>query len=243
MSLLRVLAGSMITFVILAIGAVVMFFVALVTLFRARRIYSEYIAKWLAQIVLRQWGIRCVVHRDYPLPEKQFVYVSNHTGTLDVFTVIAMGLPNCRYFLRGFIRAYLPIWVMGVLMGTFFTVHQKYPEKRRKIFHDAARTLEKTGESVFLTPEGERVTTGEIGHFNKGAFHLATQLKAPIVPFYLATPKETDPGRSFNVNPGTVHIYFKDIINTNEWLVEDVVVNAERVRNKFLIYHEDYKPE
>jgi 1-acyl-sn-glycerol-3-phosphate acyltransferase len=55
--------------------------------------------------------------------------------------------------------------------------------------------LERTGESVYLSPEGERVTGGRVGHFNKGAFHLATDLHAPIVPLFLRIPRAMDPGK------------------------------------------------
>ena len=45
------------------------------------------------------------------------------------------------------------------------------------------------------SPEGARITTGEIGHFNKGAFHLATSLRAPIVPLYLEIPRDRSGAR------------------------------------------------
>ncbi len=53
--------------------------------------------------------------------------------------------------------------------------------------------LRRTGESVYLSPEGKRITDGTIGHFNKGAFHLATNLQVPILPFYIDIPPEIDP--------------------------------------------------
>ena len=71
-------------------------------------------------------------------------------------------------------------------MGTFFTVPQSDPAERARIFARADRVLRRTGESVYLSPEGERVTTGTVGHFNKGAFHLATDLHAPIVPMFIS---------------------------------------------------------
>ena len=51
-----------------------------------------------------------------------------------------------------------------------------------------AGILRRTGQSVFLSPEGTRVRTGEIGPFNKGAFHLAGDLGAPLLPLYIAVP-------------------------------------------------------
>ncbi len=136
--------------------------------------------------------------RTQPFPLKQTVYISNHTSTLDLFILVALGLPNTRFFLSGFLRKYVPLGFIAYLMGTFFTVPQDRPAERTRIFQRADRILRRTRESVYLSPEGGRITTGEIGQFNKGAFHLATSLKAPIVPMYFHIPSVIDPGMGFN---------------------------------------------
>ena len=236
---LRVWVNSALTLGILTIGAVVMFVVGLLTLFRARGLYNEVLAKWISTVVLVLWGIRVVVHRDYPLPSGQVVYISNHTSSLDVFVVVSMGLPQCRFFLSSFLRYYIPLGVMATIMGTFFVVPQKYPEKRTRIFANATKILQRTGESVFLTPEGARITTGKIGHFNKGAFHIATVLKAPIVPFYIQTQKAANPGKGYDVRPGCVNVYFKPIIATREWELNHLNRNREQVRSNFVTYHDE----
>jgi 1-acyl-sn-glycerol-3-phosphate acyltransferase len=93
---------------------------------------------------------------------------------------------------------------------------------------------------VYLSPEGMRVTTGDIGQFNKGAFHLATSLKVPIVPFYIHIPKHINPGTGIDAAPGTIHIFFEEPIQTSDWKLQDLIENKERVRNLFLAYHQKY---
>jgi len=34
-------------------------------------------------------------------------FIANHTSTVDMFVIIALGLPNCRYFLSGFLKKFL----------------------------------------------------------------------------------------------------------------------------------------
>jgi 1-acyl-sn-glycerol-3-phosphate acyltransferase len=220
--------------------SLVMLAVATVTLFRARRLYNEHLARWLAQFILRQWGIGLVVHRKDELPRGQAIYISNHTSTIDIFAVIALGLPGCRYFLYGRMRRIVPLGIIATIMGTFFTCRQTDPERRVQIFRNADRTLRRTGESVYLSPEGMRVTTGEIGHFNKGAFHLATSLHAPIVPFYIHIPPGTNPGSGIDAEPGTINIYFGDLIETDDWRLEDLEENKENVRKRFIAWHRQY---
>ena len=227
---------------LITVTAVIMSVVAVMTVFKARRFYAEVIAKRLGRALLRLWGIRIVLHQDQHFPQTQMIYISNHTSTLDMFILIALGLPNARFFLSGFLRKFVPLGIIGYLIGIFWTSPQEYPGKRIKCFQAAERVLRRTGESVYLSPEGERVTTGLIGHFNKGAFHLATNLGAPIVPFYIQIPPESDPGKGIDARPGTVHVYVKPAIVTRDWKLGDLDRNRKKVRDMFIGFHEELKP-
>jgi 1-acyl-sn-glycerol-3-phosphate acyltransferase len=229
------------SFLLMSVGSIAVLLVALLTAFQARRFYAEQMAATLGRWTLRIWGVRLVVH-DAPAESlQQRVYISNHTSTIDVFAVIAMALPNTRFFMSGFLRKFLPLGLIGYLVGIFWTVPQNFPERRVEIFKRAERALRRSGESVYLSPEGKRVTTGEVGAFNKGSFHLATALRAPIVPFYIATPPEVDPGMGYCTGPGEVHVYFKPAIETASWKLEDLVKNKESVRDRFVEWHREYR--
>ena len=91
---------------------------------------------------------------------------------------------------------------------------------------------------MYLSPEGKCVTTGEIGHFNKGAFHLATSLKAPIVPIYIHIPPKVQGWRGYRAQPGTVDVYFLPTIDTSSWRLEDLETNRDRVRGLYLRVHD-----
>jgi 1-acyl-sn-glycerol-3-phosphate acyltransferase len=150
--------------------------IGIVTLFRARRLYAA-IVRRASLMILWFYGIRLRVHSKRPFPRTQTIYISNHTSTLDLFVLVAMGLPNCRFFLTGFLRKLVPFGVIAWMMGTFFTVPQDRPANARESFSARADASAHRRICV-LSPEGGRITSGEIGHFNKGAFHLATNLRA-----------------------------------------------------------------
>jgi len=230
-----------ISIVALTLWSILMLFVAILTLFQARRLYNEYLAKWLVRFILWVWGLDVRVHFREPLPETQVIYISNHTSTIDIFAIISLGLPRCRYFLFGRLRRIVPLGIIATVMGTFFTYPQSMPDKRVRVFQNAERVLRRTGESVYLSPEGMRVTSGDIGTFNKGAFHLATNLKVPIAPFFIQIPEESDPGKGLNAKPGVVDIYFERPIDTSDWSLDELIENKERVRNLFVEYHREFK--
>jgi 1-acyl-sn-glycerol-3-phosphate acyltransferase len=217
-------------------GSMVMLAAAALTLFRARGLY-RWMARALSRGILRLYGIRIRVRGQVLTP--QTVFVSNHTSTLDLFVLVALGLPDCRFFLSGFLRKMVPLGIISWLLGTFFTVPQDRPQERVRIFQRAERVLRQTGESVYLSPEGGRVTTGEIGHFNKGAFHLATNLGAPIVPFYIRIPPEVDPRLGFDARPGVVDVFFLPAIDTHGWTLADLSLNTAHVRSVLARAHQE----
>jgi putative phosphoserine phosphatase/1-acylglycerol-3-phosphate O-acyltransferase len=229
------------SFCVLTIGALVMLAVAIPTLGLARRFYSETIGRWIGRTLLRMSGVRYRTHGAAAPPDRQTIYISNHASTLDVFILIALALPRTRFFLSGFLRKVVPVGIIGTLIRIFWTVPQEYPIKRRLIFKRADRILRQTGDSVYLSPEGMRVTTGEIGAFNKGAFHLATSLHAQILPIYIAIPREIDPGMGYDAKPGTTDIYFLPPIDTSAWRLVDLDENRRAVRDLFVRVHESMK--
>ena len=229
---LAVSAGLMI-----CAGAAFMVPLGIVTAFRARRLYAA-CATGISRAVLRLYGVRMQIHGAPPWPSGQTIYVSNHTSTLDIFILVALGLPNTRFFLSGFLRKIVPLGVISTMMGTFFTVPQSNPAERARIFARAGRALKRTRESVYLSPEGERITTGTVGHFNKGAFHLATDLHAPIVPMFLYIPPEVDPKRGLDARPGTVHVYVLPAVDTRAWVLADLLRNKEHVRDLLVRFQE-----
>lgn len=235
---IRVASLCAATLGLMTLGAAAIVLSALATAFQARRCYSELVTARLARAILWLWGVSIALHAGPPFPRAQAVYISNHTSTLDVFVLAALALPNARFFLSGYLRKHLPLAVIGYLIGIFWTVPQDRPAERTRIFRRAAAVLRRTGESVYLSPEGGRVTTGRIGHFNKGAFHLATALGAPIVPLYLFVPDRINPWKGFDAKAGTVHVHVAPAIATHDWRIEDLERNRDRVRDFYVAWHE-----
>src|SRR5207247_9448749 len=80
----RVIVLSVASLLTISVAALALIPVAIVTLFRARRLYAA-VASHTARLVLRWWGVRIVVHQDGAFPQTQTVYVSRseeHTSEL-----------------------------------------------------------------------------------------------------------------------------------------------------------------
>lgn len=214
-----------------------MLMVSVATLFQTQRFCREVIGGWAGDLLLSLSGVDLVVKGRHNLSDDQVLYTANHSSTLDLAILMSLRLPNARYFMK---RRYLffgPLGVVTALGGTLFTPPQRDTERRIECFRQAERLLRRTGESVFGSAEGTRVTNGEIGPFNRGVFHLATNLAIPIVPIYIAIPSQTNPGRGYAARPGTVRVHIEEPIDTSDWRVEDLTTHKEAVRARFVQLH------
>jgi putative phosphoserine phosphatase / 1-acylglycerol-3-phosphate O-acyltransferase len=78
------------------------------------------------------------------------------------------------------------------------------------------------GMSVVIAPEGTRSLTPRLGQFKKGAFHIAMQAGAPIVPVVIRNTYEVMPRGSLLFRPGTVQVCALPAIDVTTWKVEDL---------------------
>lgn len=211
-----------------------LFLVAAVTLFQARRFYSEFCVRHFSRLMLWLARTPMRVHGG-PAGDGQYFYMPNHPSGPDIFVLMALGLPNTRFFLsRGVLKRYPPIGLIAAIMGVFFTPNQRDTPARIRCFARAYRHLAKSGESVLGSPEGQVVPEPTVGRFNRGVFHLATLLQVQIQPLYLYFPPGTSAGRGYAPDKPEVDVYFLPLIPTAGWRVEEVDANKERVRQVFL---------
>lgn len=204
------------------------FVVARITL--GRRACAEGLGAWSAEVILRLFGVSMDVRFPLPLPERRVVYISNHSSSIDVLVLLALRLPRARFFMKRGAWVLPPVGLIAMCVGTFFTVPQTYTERRRALFARACEVLKKTGDAVYLSPEGTRVVTGGVGPFNKGAFHLAAEIGAPIVPLYLEIPRDENPGKSWVMTKTTVRVRALPDIDTTAFRPETAREHADSVR-------------
>ena len=204
---------------------------------RGRRINAETIGRGAARLILACLAVQVRLQhaeRLFPKRPRQVVVIANHSNTLDALILLALGMPNTRFFLKRAAWFALPMGLTAALMGTFFTMPQRCGQQRVRLFQRAARRLKRTGESVFLSPEGTRVTHGGIGHFNRGAFHLALDLQVPIVPLFIAIPRACNHGKALFSEPCQVDVHVLPDVDTRGWKVEHLETHKEAVRERYL---------
>src|SRR5699024_6600386 len=97
------------------------------------------------------------------------VFIINHSSTLDMLTLLALGLPRVRFVAKWQFQ-YNPIFLLlGRLTGQIF-IRRKKSEKAIAKLQKTYRRILQNNLSVMMAPEGSRSHPGIIGSFKKGPF-------------------------------------------------------------------------
>jgi putative phosphoserine phosphatase/1-acylglycerol-3-phosphate O-acyltransferase len=89
----------------------------------------------------------------------------------------------------------------------------------------------RSGVSLAIAPEGTRSPT--LGAFKKGAFHVAMQAGAPIVPVVIRNAGEVQPQNSKTIRPGTVDVVVHPPIAVDGWAVDRLDERVAEVHDIF----------
>lgn len=153
-----------------------------------RRIWLYPLALWGAKTWLAACGAKVKVtgleHLD---PDTSYVFASNHRSYLDTAALFRyagkrMGLVAKKELLKA------PVLGQGMSFVNIIAIDRTNPE-RALASMQRARDVMSNGYSFGVFVEGTRAMPGELLPFKKGAFHLALQTGAPIVPVAI---KNTD---------------------------------------------------
>lgn len=153
-----------------------------------RRIWLYPLALWGAKTWLKACGAKVKVHGAVNLEEnRSCVFVSNHRSYLDTAALFRyssrrMGLVAKKELLK------VPVLGQGMSFVNIIAIDRSNPEKALQSMKKARDVME-AGYSFGVFVEGTRAMPGELLPFKKGAFHLAMQTQAPIVPVAI---KNTD---------------------------------------------------
>lgn len=146
-----------------------------------RRIWLYPLALWGAKMWLAACGAKVKVRGLEQLdPNTSYVFASNHRSYLDTAALFRyagkrMGLVAKRELLKA------PVLGQGMGFVNIIAIDRTNPERAMQSM-EKARDVMNDGYSFGVFVEGTRAMPGELLPFKKGAFHLALQTGAPIVP-------------------------------------------------------------
>jgi 1-acyl-sn-glycerol-3-phosphate acyltransferase len=187
----------------------------------------------IAYPVLWTLGIKFNVIQHGEAVSPPVIYTINHSSTLDLVTMIALGLPHIRFVAKWELQYNPLFFIVGRLTGQVFIQRQK-SEKAVETLKKTYDRLKKDKLSIMVAPEGSRKHPGVIGPFKKGAFHMAVELGFPIVPIYFEGNQELSLGGSLLSKSGIINAHIHPPIDTSDWKKDTINEHVAEVRNKYL---------
>lgn len=133
--------------------------------------------------------------------EGPYVIISNHQSSLDVLGMMEVLPDRCSMIAKKEL-VYAGTVGMVCWLGGIVFINRKKTSDAKSVMAEAAKTMLDENIRLWVFPEGTRNQKGDLLPFKKGAFHLAVQAQAPIIPivfssysnFYLRKEKEFKSG-------------------------------------------------
>jgi len=190
-------------------------FILLVLLFSFGRLTNfviEQIAPAIAKPVLKVAGInfRVKKHVD-PIPQPA-VYIINHSSTLDILTILALGLPRVRFVAKWQLQYNPVFFILGHLTGQVF-IRREHSEKAVETLKKNVARIRKNNLSV-----------------------MAMDLQYPVVPIYFDGNRELNTEDFLFTKSGTCTAHIYQAIDTSEWTLENIEDHIADVRSLYLLW-------
>lgn len=143
--------------------------------------WGYYPAKIWARIFCALTLVRVTVHgRQNISPGRSYVFVANHQGAYDIFSIYGYLNHNFRWMMKRGLRS-IPFVGYTCKIAKHIYVDNSSPAATRATMEHAESVLSH-GMSIVVFPEGARTFTGNMRPFKRGAFVLAREFSLPVVP-------------------------------------------------------------
>lgn len=139
--------------------------------------------------------------REHLPPGEAFVVMSNHQSHYDI-PVLFQALRPMRLRMVAKKELFrIPIWAPAMRVAGFVELSRGDRSAAIESLNSARASIE-GGTSIWLAPEGTRSTTGRLGSFKKGGFHLASEAGARILPVTVDGTRHVLPAKGTRVTNG-----------------------------------------
>ena len=160
-------------------------------------------------------------------PRRPYVVVSNHESYADIFLISHLPWEMKWLSKDAIFRVPFMGWMMR-MAGDVEVVRNDPTSRLRAI--DGMRDRMHKRVSVMIFPEGTRSPTDEMLPFRDGAFRLAIEEGAPVLPLVVAGTRDAMAKHSFTFNRARAEVRVLPPVETTGMTPDDAPALRERVR-------------
>lgn len=196
------------------------------------------VAQAWARMLLRIAHIRVQVQGRENLVSGPMVMVCNHLSYMDVPVLFAALPLHFRILAKqGLFK--IPFLGGHLRRAQHLPVDQSNARASLRSLHQAAAAVA-AGLPLFIFPEAGRSFSGVMQDFVPGAFFIAIQAQAPVVPMVLIGSYEILPPSSAHLRPGRVRLVIAPSIPTASLTRHDAPRLAEQVHSQMAALYARY---
>ncbi len=176
---------------------------------------------------IRAAGIRVRVEGLENVPAEPCILMSNHASYLDP-PVLLPAIPGMASVMLKQSLMRIPLLGTAMRMGQFVPVARGHAREDARRSVAAAAAALRSGLHIMIFPEGTRSADGRLLPFKKGAFFLAADTGAPIVPVVIEGTARMMARDSWTVVPGVAVVRFLPARRMGEFSSREEMMAAVR---------------
>jgi putative phosphoserine phosphatase/1-acylglycerol-3-phosphate O-acyltransferase len=197
--------------------------------------------RWMGGMA-RAWGkvpmFLCGVkltetNRHFRDAEGPKILLFNHVNLFDLFVLSSTWEPGTSVVFK---KEFLSVPLMGKVMISLgmLAIDRSNRTAAVKSLRELSRRVKEENRAVLIAPEGTRSKNGKLQSFKKGAFHLALQTHAPLVPTITQGLEQVMPAGSLVAYAGHLRLIYLAPTKTESWNAQNLEEHIEEMRRQFL---------
>ena len=181
------------------------------------------------------FGGQIVQHNEnIPDPQKgPYLYIINHESLFDHF-VIGQYIKHYVTAIAKYEQFRYPLWGNVAKFYGVVPIDRLNTSKAISSLKIVEEEIIKNKTSFLIAPEGTRSKDGSLAEFKKGAFHIAKNTGASIVPVIINGAYEAKNKSDWRLTPGKIKIHFLDIIEQDFYAEMAINDLRDYVREKIM---------
>jgi 1-acyl-sn-glycerol-3-phosphate acyltransferase len=185
-------------------------------------------AMFTMRLGIRAGGIRVVIEGAENIPRgESCIFLSNHVSNLDP-PILLPAIPGmCSVFLKKSLMK-IPLVGTAMHMAKYVPVSRGHSRAEAEQSVAIAADALRSGMHIFIFPEGTRSLDGNLLPFKKGAFFLAADTNAPMVPIVIQGTAQMMSKGSMKVFPGTATVRFLPALRPQDFDSREALMETVR---------------
>ena len=177
---------------------------------------------------VRAGGIRVVIQGAENIPSgESCIFLSNHVSNLDP-PILLPAIPGmCSVFLKKSLMK-APFVGIAMRMAKYVPVSRGHSRAEAQQSVAIAADALHSVMHIFIFPEGTRSPDGNLLPFKKGAFFLAADTNAPMVPMVIQGTAQMLRKGSMKVFPGTATVRFLPAVRPQDFPSREALMDTVR---------------